>query len=97
MMAAAMLRGLLVGTLMPQPRIRCGSDRQRLDELTGRGWRVVFAPGEDAKLPASFERRLIAVPIDSPRLVECVGIVGQWFDASNCRSAIVRPHHYVWA
>ncbi len=34
-----------VGTPMPQPWIRSDGDRQRLDELTGRGWRLVYAAG----------------------------------------------------
>ncbi|MET0508076.1 MAG: hypothetical protein ABWZ78_07805, partial [Burkholderiaceae bacterium] len=34
-----------VGTPMPQPWIRSDGDRHRLDVLTGRGWRLVYAAG----------------------------------------------------
>ena len=47
-----------VGTPMPQPWIRSDGDRQRLDELTGRGWRLVYAAGAGPHRPQGVPGRM---------------------------------------
>ena len=95
----ALAQGLLstaahpaVGTIFPQPWIFHDGRKQRMDELAGRGWRVVAAPGTDP--PAS--ERIATVRIGSPEFREADGVAGRWFTQHKCSAAIVRPDHYVW-
>jgi len=95
----ALAQGLLsptrhpaVGTIFPQPWILRDGRKQRLDELAGRGWRIVAAPGTDA--PPS--ERIATVRIGAPELREADGVAARWFEQHGCSAAIVRPDHYVW-
>jgi 3-(3-hydroxy-phenyl)propionate hydroxylase len=94
----ALAQGLLspnahgaVGTIFPQPWIVRNGRRQRMDDLAGRGWRVVMQAG--AKAPAT---RVPVLPIGSPEWTEADGVVARWFEQQQCSAAIVRPDHYVW-
>ena len=83
---------LAVGTIFPQPWIVRGGRKHRMDELAGRGWRVVAAPGADA----SAAQALTTVRIGSPEFREADGVAAQWFAQYKCSAAIVRPDHYAW-
>ena len=95
----ALAQGLLsplahpaVGTIFPQPWIVRNGRRQRMDELTGRRWRMITAPGTDA--PAA--EGIVTVRIGSPDFREADGVAARWFEQHACTTAIVRPDHYVW-
>ena len=81
-----------VGTIFPQPWILRDGRKQRMDDLAGRGWRVVTAPGTDAP-PIE---RIATVRIGAPDLREADGVAARWFEQHGCSAAIVRPDHYVW-
>ncbi|MFC5498554.1 bifunctional 3-(3-hydroxy-phenyl)propionate/3-hydroxycinnamic acid hydroxylase [Caenimonas terrae] len=94
----ALAQGLLspeahpaVGTIFPQPWILRDGRKQRMDELAGRGWRVVTAGAGSASAPG-----LRFVPIGSAEFREADGVAARWFAHHDCNAAIVRPDHYVW-
>lgn len=80
------------GSLFPQPWVQAGGTRQRLDALTGNGWRLVLAAGvatPQLQLPL-----LHVVPMGA--LHEADGVVAAWFQRHQCSAAIVRPDNYVY-
>ena len=85
-----------LGTIFPQPWMVQGASRQRLDELAGRGWRLVMAPGVALDAEASRFPGLTAVDMDSPAWQEADGVVARWFAQHQCAAALVRPDHYVF-
>ncbi|MEO7640804.1 MAG: FAD-dependent monooxygenase, partial [Ramlibacter sp.] len=89
-----------VGTIFPQPWMMQGGTRQRFDELAGRGWRLVLAPGA-VMVTAPFGEAaqaldLSTVQIDAPPWPETEGVAARWFDQQECVAALVRPDHYVF-
>ncbi len=94
----ALAQGLLspvahaaVGTIFPQPWIVRDGRKQRLDDLAGRGWRVVTCERGQARAPG-----IAFVHIGAPDCTEADGVVARWFTHHDCIAAIVRPDHYVW-
>ncbi len=88
------------GRIFPQPWLDDGQGhRVRMDELCGRGWRVVLAPAADAPLRAAAEAQRFArvVPLADPALHDSTGVSAIWFTRHGCHTAIVRPDHYVYA
>ncbi|SNT34679.1 3-(3-hydroxy-phenyl)propionate hydroxylase [Noviherbaspirillum humi] len=104
-------RGSASGTLFPQPRVQANGETQLLDEVAGRGWRVVTA-WPLADLPEAVRRQaaalgtLVSIHPDAPgtqsadartlELRETQGVMAKWFDRHQCLAAIVRPDHYVY-
>ena len=86
------------GTLFPQPRLEAGEGSARLmDELTGATWRLVLAPGFDAReWSADDWPGLTLVCMQRGRWSEVEPVLAQWFEARSCRVALVRPDHYVF-
>jgi 3-(3-hydroxy-phenyl)propionate hydroxylase len=97
------------GTLFPQPKVRDGEREMLLDELAGRGWRVVtsmrladLAPALQAQ--AATIGTLVCLPPVSNgarsagviETVETEGVMAQWFARHGCVAAVVRPDHYVY-
>ena len=91
-----------VGTLFPQPWI-CREDGDvRLDEMSGRGWRLMIS--EEAgpvfdELAKADAPGLQLLPVRTGRrgYVERDGVMRDWFHRHRCAAAIVRPDHYVYA
>lgn len=87
------------GALFPQPRISLGGAVHRLlDEVTGPGWRLVFAPGSAIRMDLTAARAAgleVVVP-GSGDWLELEPVLAPWFDAHDCRVALVRPDHYVF-
>jgi 3-(3-hydroxy-phenyl)propionate hydroxylase len=86
-----------VGSIFPQPWLLAGETRRRMDTLCGTGWRVVLAPGANARFTPVLRPypQLRVVPIGDAGYVETDGIVAQWMARHGCAAAIVRPDHYV--
>lgn len=78
------------GTLFPQPRLR--QSGALMDDVLGRGWRLVVAAGAQpaADVPAGI------VLVDLARTPEAEGVVAGWMDKHRCDTALVRPDHYVF-
>jgi 3-(3-hydroxy-phenyl)propionate hydroxylase len=103
----ALAQGLLssqahpaVGTIFPQPWIRQGAGLQRMDSVSGKGWRVVLREGADAALAAAARAAALAgmdiLAMGAPGLAEADGVLARWFARQGCAAAIVRPDHYVY-
>ena len=99
----ALAQGLLsppghaaVGTIFPQPWLRKGGERVRLDEVTGRGWRLVLAQDAQALPDENGTRNLTLVHLGTQPYEEAEGVAARWFEQQACSAAIVRPDHYVW-
>ena len=75
------------GTLFPQPLVLQGGEAVLMDEVLGRGWRVLLGAGAQAWSQHS---------AGATRLQETQGVVGAWFARHACAAAIVRPDHYVY-
>ncbi|WP_085940157.1 bifunctional 3-(3-hydroxy-phenyl)propionate/3-hydroxycinnamic acid hydroxylase [Azospirillum sp. B4] len=85
------------GTLFPQPWIvTADGGRQRLDTLTGAGWRLVVM-GDGAWPLAETDLPLRVVRIGGrDGLSEADGILTACFRTHDCAAALVRPDHYVY-
>jgi 3-(3-hydroxy-phenyl)propionate hydroxylase len=81
-----------VGTIFPQPWIQRGARRQRMDDLAGRGWRIVTCSLQDIQTADDIR----VVTIGSADYSEADGVADRWFEQQQCVAAIVRPDHYVW-
>ncbi len=102
-------RASATGTLFPQPWVKQGVGRVRMDTLTGTGWRLVLDASFASAipdLPRDLVGRLglttIRVTSDEAApgpgiLQETEGVLRDWFLRHGCRAAIVRPDHYVFA
>ncbi len=99
------------GRLFPQPWIETAQGRARLDAVAGAGSRLVIEAALARNLPegllaaARAEGLTVialassgAVPVAQADItvVECDGVVRDWFSASGRAAAIVRPDHYVF-
>ncbi len=81
-----------VGTLFPQPWIvKSDGERYRMDDVAGRGWRLIGMSPLDLPLPRGMDHLRIGAGLE-----DADGVVAQWFARHDCRFAIVRPDHYVW-
>jgi 3-(3-hydroxy-phenyl)propionate hydroxylase len=105
-------RGLLApgqsaaGTLFPQPWLRDGAGRVRMDARHGAGWRLVIdARNALSPLPETLAEakrigmKIVAIAPDDGTTAperECDGVVAHWFDSHGCHAAVVRPDHYVY-
>jgi 3-(3-hydroxy-phenyl)propionate hydroxylase len=76
------------GTLFPQPRL--AGDGRLMDEVAGRGWRLVT----DGHLAADAEPGLTLV--DLGRTPEAEGVVALWLQRHGVHAALVRPDHYTY-
>ena len=87
-----------VGTIFPQPWLQASREPVRMDEVGGRGWRVVLQATADAGFAAAAtgtaEVRVLALGDATYRDNE--GVSQQWFTKHGCTAAIVRPDHYVY-
>ena len=88
------------GTIFPQPWIRQGHAKLRLDALAGSGWRVVLSADANKALlygAASALRPLMkVVDMAAPDFQEVDDVLARWFLQHECSAAIVRPDHYVY-
>jgi 3-(3-hydroxy-phenyl)propionate hydroxylase len=81
------------GSLFPQPWLVRGGIRQRMDELAGRGWRLVLAPGVATPEAAWPGLRTLQLGADDS---EADGIAEAWLRRHECVAALLRPDHYVY-
>ncbi|MCD6076334.1 MAG: bifunctional 3-(3-hydroxy-phenyl)propionate/3-hydroxycinnamic acid hydroxylase [Ramlibacter sp.] len=81
------------GSLFPQPWLVQGGIRRRMDELAGRGWRLVLAPGVAA--PEAAWPGLRTLSLGWP-LAEADGVAEAWLRRHECVAALLRPDHYVY-
>lgn len=88
------------GTLFPQPWIGQMDARERLDVLTGTGWRVVVSASADKALLhgalSAHSPRMTVVDMAAADFQETDGVLSNWFSRYECLAAIVRPDHYVY-
>lgn len=96
------------GTLFPQPWVQAaaqpGGPPTRLDDATGRGWRLVMHPSARdwvAEVPLGMTCVVVGGagdedPVGAP-WIECDGVLAHWWDRMGARAALVRPDHYVYA
>jgi len=81
------------GTIFPQPWLRRGAGRRRMDDVLGCGWRLVttlpLALPSDGGVP---DLRTV----DLGALDEIDGVLAAWFERHRCAAALVRPDHYVF-
>ncbi len=89
------------GTLFPQPWIKTGAGRQRLDDVAGGGLRLIAGP--DAEVPDEALGRAIAriggkvIQIGGTSgLPECEDVVRDWMARFQAQYALVRPDHVVF-
>jgi 3-(3-hydroxy-phenyl)propionate hydroxylase len=96
--------GAGVGSIFPQAWLRVQAGRKRMDEVCGRGWRVVLAPGADLALmdaahavcETSAMPRLRVMRIGDPPHLDVDGVINEWMARHGHTAAIVRPDHYVY-
>ncbi|RYH63446.1 MAG: bifunctional 3-(3-hydroxy-phenyl)propionate/3-hydroxycinnamic acid hydroxylase [Alcaligenaceae bacterium] len=83
------------GSLFPQPWLKVGDERKRMDEVAGNGWRLVMAEGMPRPSEAAFSG--LALRILSLRdYVETDAVMANWFRAHECLAALIRPDNYVY-
>ena len=68
-----------------------GADGRLMDEVFGRGWRLVL----DAQLPAPATTGGLTV-IDLALAPERDGVVAAWMQRHGCHAALLRPDHHVY-
>lgn len=89
-----------IGTLFPQPRIRHGAGTALLDSVCGTGFRLVTdaasAPLSEAIVQALRQLGITSIAMGEGHVVECDGVVANWFSRHGCVAAVVRPDHYVF-
>jgi 3-(3-hydroxy-phenyl)propionate hydroxylase len=100
-------RDRVTGSLVPQPFLLVGSDRLRLDEVTGPGYSVLIDGEPDPALIAACQRvgaTLVQVVEPGSRWVETHpwvaavdgdGALLQWLRAARTQAVLVRPDHVV--
>ena len=88
------------GSIFPQPWIRYRDTKERLDVLTGTGWRVVVSANADKALlhgALSVQRpQMTVVDMAAADFQETDSVLANWFFQHECLAAIVRPDHYVY-
>jgi 3-(3-hydroxy-phenyl)propionate hydroxylase len=84
------------GSLFPQPWLLTGPKRQRMDALTGNGWRLVLAPGHANSTSAAALPWLRTVALGIGGALETDGVAEAWFQRHQCVAALVRPDNYVY-
>jgi 3-(3-hydroxy-phenyl)propionate hydroxylase len=88
------------GRIFPQPWLEDAEGRRtRMDEVCGRGWRVVLNSASDAALRAVANAQNAAhvVALGAVGLRDSDGVAKDWFERHGCQAAIVRPDHCVYA
>ena len=88
------------GSLFPQPWIQHAGGTVRMDEVLGRGWRLILSPLADAEVKAAAQANasdgLAMHQLGAGDLLETEGVLLNWFTQNNCATVIVRPDHYVF-
>lgn len=99
------------GRLFPQPWVETAQGRARLDAVAGAGSRLVIGATLAQRLPEALLASartagltiialaaMGAAPVAGAdvTVVECDGVVRDWFAACGRSAAIVRPDHYVF-
>jgi 3-(3-hydroxy-phenyl)propionate hydroxylase len=88
------------GTLFPQPWVQRADANVRMDEVLGRGWRLIVSPQADAALKVAATSHAVKDmtlhTLGEGGLIETEGVLQNWFTQHHCTAAIVRPDHYVF-
>ena len=88
------------GTLFPQPWIQHAGANVRMDEVVGRGWRLIVSPQADVALKAAANahsvKGMTLHTLGQGELIETEGVLWNWFTQHACTAVIVRPDHYVY-
>ncbi|MEY2617102.1 MAG: hypothetical protein RL522_104 [Pseudomonadota bacterium] len=103
----ALARGLLSraphaarGTLFPQPWLRVRGKSVRMDDVLGRGWRLVLSADADSGFElvaqAPMDQGLRVVRLGTPVFTEAHDVLTTWFRRHGVCAALVRPDHYVY-
>jgi 3-(3-hydroxy-phenyl)propionate hydroxylase len=82
------------GTLFPQPWLRRGGARVRMDDVYGTGWRVFATTPESLRDAPAGPPGLRGA--DLAGLDESDGVLAAWFARHRCEAVLVRPDHYVF-
>ena len=82
-----------MGTIFPQPWMLTGGTRQRLDELAGRGWRLVLAPGV---LRLSYVADIEPAALVEARLAALQTQITEAWEAMNCCYALAIEPEVFW-
>lgn len=88
------------GTLFPQPWVLHHGAPALLDEVAGRGWRIVLSGSAitwSPRAPASWCVTRVSAPSMPGAWQETEGVLATWMEQHGCSAAIVRPDHYVWS
>ncbi len=85
------------GTIFPQPWLRQGDKRRRLDDVAGNGWWLVLDAtlAEDPACSRQAVAGLTRISLGD-ELNETEGVLAAWFRRNECSAAIVRPDRYVY-
>ncbi len=88
------------GTLFPQPWVQHAGANVRMDEVLGRGWRLIVSSQADAALKVAASahgvKGMTLHILGEGGLIELEGVLQNWFTQHHCTAAIVRPDHYVF-
>lgn len=84
------------GTLFPQPRVKHDGNWVLMDDVYGRGWRLVTLDSALVQAISNMAYRLFD-DLVIIQINELDGICAAWFDKHKCTAALVRPDHYVYA
>jgi 3-(3-hydroxy-phenyl)propionate hydroxylase len=82
------------GTLFPQPWLRRGGARVRMDDVYGTGWRLFATTPESLRDAPAGPPGLRGA--DLAGLDESDGVLAAWFARHRCEAVLVRPDHYVF-
>jgi 3-(3-hydroxy-phenyl)propionate hydroxylase len=88
-----------VGTLFPQATLKVKGATPLMDDVLPKGWRLFVQSScvGEFKLGAhkgSFQVELIECGGEG--IVECTGVLADWFSRMQVQAALVRPDHYVF-
>ena len=89
------------GTIFPQPWLtRRRGQPQRMDDVLGCGWRLVFSRSADAAWVQQVRQQTMPgwqiAQLGHDGFEEAEGVLAAWFDRQACQVALVRPDHYVF-
>lgn len=86
------------GTLFPQAWLKQGAEKVRMDDIFGRGWRLVVTKKTDiaAYQEARTKLGFTQLALNDANCQEADHLLAHWFDANHVIAAVVRPDNYVF-
>jgi 3-(3-hydroxy-phenyl)propionate hydroxylase len=89
-----------IGTLFPQAWMVRGTQKLRMDDFLGRGWRLLIRAGAGDRIrqvaQTASSRYLAVVDFEHLDWQEADDVLRTWFKTMDCAAVMLRPDHYVY-